>query len=430
VGPRSAVLSWQEVDPESVRGEFKGYKIKTWTDETGKEKAREIIMRRDSARHSINSLKPFATNYAVIYAFNGAYNGPPSNEIVIRTPEGKPGPVDELNCFPMGSSALLLAWKKPEEVNGILNGYRIYYQQVDGTKLGPLLERKPRINDAKTDKAKIAGLKPYQKYRITIKATTGPGEGMPYYTECETNEMATVPPSRPRGKYSLLNPSGGYARVKVTWQPQIDGDSNPGSHFYVQYKKETEPMFLDSPEELNKNSVVIRGLDYDLKYLFRVVAVDGALQTPSETETIYTYSVLPSNVLTDPESAVQSLEHARWFIGMLLAVIFLVLVCIVVCVIKRNRGGKYAVQEREERQGRRDPYDEGGFPEYTQPLDDRHMRSSVTSDLKMPPESDNDSIAAYEDGENQAGMAEDGSFIGKYNKDRNPEQSSAFETHV
>ena len=42
-------------------------------------------------------------------------------------------------------------------------------------------------------------------------------------------------------------------------------------------------------------------------------------------------------------------------------------VCVIVCLIKRNRGGKYAVQEREERQGRRDPYDEGGFPEYTQP---------------------------------------------------------------
>ena len=31
---------------------------------------------------------------------------------------------------------------------------------------------------------------------------------------------------------------------------------------------------------------------------------------------------------------------------------------------------------------------------------------------------------------NVAGMAEDGSFIGKYSKDRNPEQSSAFATLV
>ena len=142
--------------------------------------------------------------------------------------------MDELECFPMGSSALLLAWKKPEEVNGQLRGYRIYYQEVVGTKLGPLLERKPRINDPKTDKAKIAGLKPHSKYRITVKATTTPGEGMPYYTECETNPQSLEPPSRPRGKYYLLNPEEktGHARVKVTWQPQIEG--NPGSHFFVQ----------------------------------------------------------------------------------------------------------------------------------------------------------------------------------------------------
>ena len=136
----------------------------------------------------------------------------------------------------MGSSALLLAWKKPEEVNGKLKGYRIYYQEVVGTKLGPLLERKPRINDPKTDKAKIAGLKPHSKYRITVKATTTPGEGMPYYTECETNPQALEPPSMPRGKYYLLNPEEktGHARVKVTWQPQIEG--NPGSHFFVQVR--------------------------------------------------------------------------------------------------------------------------------------------------------------------------------------------------
>ena len=56
-----------------------------------------------------------------------------------------------------------------------------------------------------------------------------------------------------------------------------------------------------------------------------------------------------------------------WFIGMVVAVLLLVVVCVVVCFIKMNRGGKYPVQEKEERQGRRDQYDEGGFPEYTQP---------------------------------------------------------------
>ena len=186
VGPRSAVLSWEPIDPRTINGEFKGYKIQTWTAKTGQEKFREIIMKKDSTQSLVQAFKPFATNYARVLAFNGAYDGPPSNIVEIKTPEGKPGPVDMLECYPMGSSALLLAWKPPKEINGLLSGYRIYYQEVEGTKLGPLLERKPRINNAKSDKAKLAGLKPYSKYRVTIRAITRTGEGMPYYTECDT----------------------------------------------------------------------------------------------------------------------------------------------------------------------------------------------------------------------------------------------------
>jgi len=379
----------------------------------------------------VQSFKPYAKNYARVMAFNGAYNGPESNVIVIQTPEGKPGPVDSLECFPMGSSALLLAWKSPQEVNGKLTGFRIYYQEVDGTQLGPVLERQPRIINPQSDKAKLAGLRPHSKYRVTIKATTLAGEGMPYYTECDTNRQAVIPPSRPKFKFNVLHSdSGRYARIKVTWQPQIEG--NPGSHFYVQYKKEMATQFKSSEEELNQDSIVVGGLDPEYTYDFRVVAVDGDHETPSETIPVYTYPGPGKGGLNQ-----QPMATSGWFIGMMLAVVFLILCCVVVCLIKRNRGGKYAVQESEERQGRRDPYDDGGFPEYTQPLDDRHIRGSTNSDLKLPPDSDADSIQDYVDGEQAgsvgasvAGMNEDGSFIGKYRKDRNPDQSSAFATLV
>ena len=52
--------------------------------------------------------------------------------------------------------------------------------------------------------------------------------------------------------------------------------------------------------------------------------------------------------------------------GMLLALVFLLGVCVVVCLVKRNRGGKYAVQEQEVARGRTE-YEDGGFTEYTQP---------------------------------------------------------------
>ena len=80
--------------------------------------------------------------------------------------------MDSLECFPMGSSALLLAWKSPQEVNGKLTGFRIYYQEVDGTQLGPVLERQPRIINPQSDKAKLAGLRPHSKYRVCSYLTT------------------------------------------------------------------------------------------------------------------------------------------------------------------------------------------------------------------------------------------------------------------
>ena len=63
----------------------------------------------------------------------------------------------------------------------------------------------------------------------------------------------------------------------------------------------------------------------------------------------------------------ENVATAGWFIGMMLAIAFLLLALIFVCVMKRNRGGKYAVHEREQANGRRDYGDEGGFHEYSQP---------------------------------------------------------------
>ena len=52
---------------------------------------------------------------------------------------------------------------------------------------------------------------------------------------------------------------------------------------------------------------------------------------------------------------------------MLLALVVLAGICLVVCLVKRNRGGKYAVQEQEVAHGKPPEYEEGGFQEYTQP---------------------------------------------------------------
>ena len=93
-------------------------------------------------------------------------------------------------------------------------------------------------------------------------------------------------------------------------------------------------------DQLNENSIVVRGLEPGLTYQFRVVAVDGQFQTPSRIQDVMTYAHFPPMDQINQTTVASS----GWFIGMLLAIVFLLGVCLVVCLVKRNRGGKYAVQ--------------------------------------------------------------------------------------
>lgn len=177
VDANSAILNWQAVTEESVRGHFKGYKLQTWTDGEGEENYREIIIKNDAEKALVQKFTPDAENFARILAFNERFNGPPSNVVQFRTPEGVPSAIPALEVFPLGSSAFHLKWKRPLQPNGKLTGYRIYYEEVDGTEIGERMERKPAIEDPSILTAKLAGLKSDTKYRVHVVATTKMGEG-------------------------------------------------------------------------------------------------------------------------------------------------------------------------------------------------------------------------------------------------------------
>ncbi|XP_039276536.1 neuroglian isoform X2 [Nilaparvata lugens] len=405
----SALLNWNPVPPETVRGHFKGYKIQTWTDKDGEEGMKEIYVKGDTTRSLVSKFMPHSKNYARVLVYNSQYNGPPSDILSFDTPEGVPGTVQSLEAVPMGSSALYLVWKKPEQPNGILTGYKIYYQTVKGTKVGILNERNPAISDPRQTRAKLAGLESGTKYRIHIKATTQAGEGEGYFIEQRTRASQSAPPDIPRFTWARLPSDNGYAKIKVVWQPNLEG--KPGSHFFVKYKLKDETMYSESANTLDEDYTIIRSLKPGETYEFRVVAVDGEYMTESEPEEIDTYTV--DGPIIQPK---ENVATAGWFIGMMLAIAFLLLVLILVCIVKRNRGGKYAVHEREAAHGRHDYPDEPGFMEYSQPLDNKsHGRGSMSSDPKAAPESDTDSMAEYGEGDTE-GMNEDGSFIGLYGK--------------
>ncbi|XP_044742143.1 neuroglian [Chrysoperla carnea] len=411
----TAMLQWNSVPPESVRGHFKGYKIQTWTDRDGEEAKREIQIKGDENRALVSKFVPHTKNYARVLVFNGRYNGPPSEVLYFTTPEGVPGPIPGIDAYQMGASALYLIWKKPQQPNGVLIGYRIYYRVVKGTLLESLIEREPYIKDPKQTRAKLAGLLPNSKYRIHVRALTRAGEGDDYYIETRTRVDKPAVPDKPSFTWTRLpsDTDNGLAKIKVTWLPSLGGNQVPGSHFFVKYKLKGKTLYEETHPQMKEDYIEVRGLSLGELYEFKVVAVDGDYMTESDPQDVDTYGI--EGPIIQPK---ENVATAGWFIGMMLAIAFLLLVLIIVCIVKRNRGGKYAVHEREQANGRHDYPDEGGFHEYSQPLDNKsHGRTSMSSEPKQAPESDTDSMAEYGEGDTE-GMNEDGSFIGQYGRQR------------
>ncbi|ALC49261.1 Nrg [Drosophila busckii] len=401
-----AYVAWNPVSEESVRGHFKGYKIQTWTDSEGEEGLREVHTIHNTAL--VTQFKPDSKNYARVLAYNGRFNGPPSAVIDFDTPEGVPSAVQTLEVYPLGSSAFWLTWKKPLNPNGKLTGYKLYYEEVVGSYVGERREYNPHITDPRTTRMKMAGLKPDTKYRISITATTKMGEGTEHYVEKSTLSESPMPPSTPTLNWEPKTSANGMPAYRINWVPSIDGRS--GSHFFTKYRVKGETEWKNMQAETNSDHQTVESLQPDTVYEFRVVSVDGHYFTESATTEIDTNS-LEGPIMVPNES----MANAGWFIGMMLALAIIIILFIIVCIIRRNRGGKYDVHDRELANGRRDYPDEGGFHEYSQPLDNKSAgRQSVSSANKPGVESDTDSMAEYGDGD--TGMNEDGSFIGQYGR--------------
>uniref|UniRef100_A0A8C5A0K2 Neurofascin homolog (chicken) a n=1 Tax=Gadus morhua TaxID=8049 RepID=A0A8C5A0K2_GADMO len=101
-----------------------------------------------------------------------------------------------------------------------------------------------------------------------------------------------------------------------------------------------------------------------------------------------------------------------WFIGLMCAIALIILILLIVCFIKRSRGGKYPVRDKKDLA--LDPVDqkEDGSFDYHSDEDNKPLQGSQAS-LDGPPKESDDSLVDYgEGGDGQ--FNEDGSFIGQY----------------
>ncbi|XP_078797610.1 neuronal cell adhesion molecule a isoform X7 [Oryzias latipes] len=402
-----AEVHWKPVNASSVRGQLQGYKVTYQKlrgllggEEEGQQREKVIVFSGDQSHGQIPDLQPFSIYRLSIKVLNNKGEGPSSSNQTFETPEGVPGPPSFLNVISPGLDSLSLEWGPPVNNNGRLTGYTLRYQPVNqSAEQGFVHELNFFANETATT---LDHLNTSMLYKFYLSARTIKGSG-PTITEEAFTAMDTAPTVGPA--FGAVNASLAEEGVMISWE-YFGHHKNVAVQYTLENSKEDW-----TKEWVNgTHSHMIKGLKPGMSYKVRVVATDEAERMHSSKEVPVTVPAVPNRQV--------DIATQGWFIGLMCAIALLILVLLIVCFIKRNKGGKYPVKEKED--AHQDPEiqpmkeDDGTFGEYSDMEDHKPLKGSRTpSNGTVRRDESDDSLVDYgEGGDGQ--FNEDGSFIGQY----------------
>lgn len=414
-----AEVHWEPVASPSVRGKLQGYKVYYRrerglheTEEDAEQQEQVLTFSGNRSEGRLPGLQPYSLYNLYVKVLNSKGEGPASPSQTFETLEGVPGPPSFLNVLNPSLDALSLEWGPPVNNNGRLTGYTLKYQPVNSTsELGPIKVMTFLANETTIT---LGNLNSSMLYKFYLSAKTIKGSGPTITEEAFTAmDTARTQPTIETGKAPPVGPAFGTVNTSLSGDGAVIRWEYFGHHktFYVEYIVENSKE--DWKKELvnGSHSHMIKGLKPGTSYRVRVVARDPTVPTVHSTDEV---------VVAVPAAPSRQVDIATqgWFIGLMCAIALLILVLLIVCFIKRNKGGKYPVKEKED--AHQDPEiqpmkeDDGTFGEYSDTEDHKPLKGSRTpSNGTVRRDESDDSLVDYgEGGDGQ--FNEDGSFIGQY----------------
>uniref|UniRef100_A0A3Q3R0X7 Neural cell adhesion molecule L1 n=1 Tax=Monopterus albus TaxID=43700 RepID=A0A3Q3R0X7_MONAL len=242
----------------------------------------------------VSNLRPYSHYTLAATVFNGKGEGPASEMISFKTPEGVPGPPVSLMLDSPSETEMTLHWTPPEQPNGILIGYLLQYQQSDDDS--PM--QVETIDDPAVTHLTLRSLDHHSHYRFYLRGRTAAGDGEPIMREGATM-LDGVPPAN----FSL---SAGENSVNLSW---------------VAKKR-------------HRNVTFSFLLYFHPVHWFKTCTLSSPFPSPFFFEGV-----------TEVQS---SFATKGWFIGVVSAIVLLLLILLILCFIKRSKEGKYSVKDKEE----------------------------------------------------------------------------------
>ncbi|XP_056315335.1 protein tyrosine phosphatase receptor type Fa isoform X5 [Danio aesculapii] len=166
----SVTLTWDSGNPEPVSYYVIQYRSKI--SDNGFQEVDGVA----STRYSIGGLSPYSEYEFRVMAVNNIGRGPPSGTVETRTSEQAPSsPPLRVQARMLSATTMLVQWEPPEEPNGQIRGYRVYYT----SDLHFPLSTWQKHNTEDSSLTTISGLVPDITYGLRVLAFTSVGDGPP-----------------------------------------------------------------------------------------------------------------------------------------------------------------------------------------------------------------------------------------------------------
>ncbi|XP_055079259.1 neural cell adhesion molecule L1.2 isoform X1 [Periophthalmus magnuspinnatus] len=329
-------VTWAPVDKNTVRGNLLGYKIHltwkgsrahqhsrrsteleaTWVVETGANEEKKVI----------NDLRPYSHYNLAVTVFNSKGEGPPSETLLFNTNEGVPGPPKSLTLDSPSETEITLRWIPPEEPNGVLKGYLLQYHRIVKPDDSPMLVE--TIDDPTVTHLTLKNLDRHSHYRFYLRGRTSAGEG-----ESIKKDGATTLEGAPPVNISV---SVGESSANFSW---VAKKRHRSVNFQIEYLNKNDGSKWKKVEKVDSSLPFyqLQGLTPGSHYRMRLS---------------YNNSTFWEDDLdTEGTAMMERQPHfptEGWFIGLVSAIALLLLILLILCFIKRSKGGKYSVKDKEE----------------------------------------------------------------------------------
>ncbi|XP_026017688.1 receptor-type tyrosine-protein phosphatase delta isoform X29 [Astatotilapia calliptera] len=220
----SITLAWDSGNPEPISYYIIQHKSK-YSDELYKE-----IDGVATTRYSVGGLSPYSDYEFRVVAVNNIGRGPPSESIEAKTAEQAPSTAPrQVRGHMMSATTAFIQWDEPEEANGQITGYRVYYTMDPSQHPNHWEKQIVRGSNIAT----IQGLIPNKTYYIKILAYTSVGDG-PLSPDLQIIAKTGVP-SQPT---DFKGEAKSETSILLSWNAQTQtGQENQVTGYELLYRK-------------------------------------------------------------------------------------------------------------------------------------------------------------------------------------------------